>query len=184
MWVTHPASWLLKCLNLAPLPGSLDHPEVLCISSIQALTQHHGLGSSSRLMRPPSGPLHFVTAVSPLLASLFLLSRRHDIRHQPPVADVLSSLPLQAHHSCTIIPQDDPTSTLPPVWSAAEGGLPIGASQTHGLQPRPGHTPSKHTSLSLALRQQRFLQTCPTLLKPPAQDPPPPSLSEPSLQPQ
>lgn len=127
MWVTHPASWLLKCLNLAPLPGSLDHPEVLCISSIQALTQVHSLGSSSRLMRPPSGPLHFVTAVSPLPASLFfLLSRCHEVRHYPPPTDVLSSLLLQAHRSCISIPQDDPTSTLPPVQSAADGGLPIG----------------------------------------------------------
>lgn len=47
----------------------------------------------------------------------------------------------------------------------------MGATQTHGLQPRPGHTPSKHASLSPALRQQWFLQTSPTLLKPAAQDP-------------
>lgn len=96
-----------------------------------------------------------------LLASLFfLLARHHDIRCQSPPTNVLSSLTLQAHHSCTTTPQDGCTSTPPPgtVRQLKEASR-AGPSQTHGLYTchswalTPSHIPSEQASLCPPLQQ-------------------------------
>lgn len=150
MW-PHPASWLLKCLTLAPLPGPLYHPEVLCLSSSQALTQGHSLGSSSSLMSPPSGLLPSATVVS--APSLHSSSCSVDAMIED--ADLLWPMSSAPYPSRPTVLAPPYLRMIPPAHfllysQTAAGGPQMGASQTHGLQPRPGHTPSKHASLSPA----------------------------------